>query len=186
MVKSLETDPQRLKLIAKWAIKDAKDGHMVLIPMSQVIPIKALVKAINIMAGKKMAHPFYGGLKKDVRKELIQKARTYKARIVVGNTKLLSTGTNIPRASALYEVAMSANNENCEQRVSRILTPWEKPTPLLRIFLDDLAVRKACLGKEWFGVIRPKFKPVISKIDEQVLNEYLKKKKEPDFASWEM
>lgn len=187
MVKSLETDPKRLKLIAEWAIKDAKNGHMVIIPLSQIAPIKALTMAINKMAGKKMAHAFYGGLKKDVRKKMIQDARTYKVRILVGNSKLVSTGTNIPRASCLYEAAMSSNIENCEQRVSRILTPYEdKPPPLLRIFLDESNVRKRCLSNEWFHCIKPKFKPIISTKDDQIMKSYLSEKKAQGISSWEM
>jgi superfamily II DNA or RNA helicase len=188
MVKSLETDPKRLKLIAKWAIKDAKAGHMVLIPLSQVAPIKALAMAINRMAGKKMAHAFWGGLKKDKRKQLIQDARVYKARILVGNSKLVSVGINIPRASAIYDVAMSANLENCEQRVARVLTPWDdKPPPLLRIFLDEYGVRRNCLAKEWWGCIKPKFKPIISEVDEKVLKSYFSTKDRVDqHAAWEL
>lgn len=187
MVKSLETDPARLKLIAKWAIKDAKAGHMVLIPLSQVIPIKALALAINKMAGKRMAHPFWGGLKKDKRKQLIQDARTYKARILVGNSKLVSVGTNIPRASMIYEVAMSSNIENCEQRIARVLTPYEdKPPPGVRIFLDDFNVRRNCLSNEWFRCIKPKFKPIISEVDEKILKSYLAQKKPEGHGSWEL
>jgi len=187
MVSSLEKDPARLKLIAKWAIRDAKDGHMVLIPFARVTVITALCKAINIMAGKKLAKPFYGGLKKDVRKQTIQDARNYKIKILVGNIKLLSTGINIPRASALYEVTMSSNKENAEQRVSRILTPWDdKPPPLLRIFLDDLGVRKRCLSMEWWQVIMPKFKPIVSTKDLVILKGYFAEKQKAEHASWEL
>jgi superfamily II DNA or RNA helicase len=187
LVKQLETDPKRLKLIAKWAIKDAKAGHMVLIPLSQVIPIKALALAINKLAGKRMAHPFWGGLKKDKRKQLIQDARNYKARILVGNSKLVSVGTNIPRASMIYEVAMSSNVENCEQRISRVLTPWDdKPPPGVRIFLDEYEVRRSCLRNEWFRCIKPKFKPIISDVDNKVMNAYLSSKKQDEHAGWEL
>lgn len=187
MISSLEKDPKRLKLIAQWAIKDAKAGHMVLIPMAQVIPIKALCLAINRLAGKRMAHPFYGGLKKDVRKQTVEDARTYKKRILVGNTKLLSTGTNIPRASAIYEVTMGNNKENCEQRIARILTPYDdKPPPLVRIFLDDMNVRKRCLSAEWWGVISPKFKPKISDKDLTTLKAYLNTSKAKESPPWEM
>lgn len=188
MVKGIETDPQRLKQIAEDAIRDAKNGHMVLIPMTQVAPIKALTMAINRIAGKKMAHAFHGSLKKNVRKELIQKARQYKARILVGNSKLVSTGTNIPRASMIYEVAMSSNIENCEQRISRVLTPYEdKPPPGVRIYLDDMNVRRRCLSNEWFNCIKPKFKPIISAKDEQILKAYLgEKDKTSALAAWEL
>ena len=188
LVKQIETDPKRLKLIAKWAIKDAKDGHMVLIPLSQVVPIKALTLAINKMAGKRMAHAFWGGLQKDKRKQLIQDARTYKARILVGNSKLVSVGTNIPRASAIYYCHLSSNRENAEQRIARVLTPYEdKPQPLLRIFLDNCDIARSCLRNEWFHAIRPKFKPIITEVDNKTLNSHLsQKQKQEEYASWQL
>lgn len=182
MVSGIEKNPQRLKLIAQWAIKDAKDGHMVLIPFTQVVPIKALVMAINKLAGRTIAYPFWGGLGKapdgrKLRDVYIERARNYKIKILVGNTKLLSTGINIPRASCLYDVTMSSNMENCEQRVSRILTPYDgKPTPMLRIFLDDMNVRRRCLANEWWGCVRPKFRPAIAEKDEAALKLYFSSK----------
>lgn len=177
MVSSLEKDPKRLKLIAQWALRDAKEGHMVLIPMSQVIPIKALTLAINRLAGKRIAHPFHGGLRRDIRKKTIQDARNYKVRIIVGTSKLISVGINIPRASCIFDVSLSSNQENAEQRLSRILTPWDdKPPPLLRIFLDEMNVRKRCLASEWWGTISPKFKPIITDKDLVILKGYLSQK----------
>jgi len=187
MVSAIEKDPKRLKLIAEWAIKDAKAGHMVLIPLSQITPIKALVMAINKIAGKKLAYAFTGqlgsqldkktGKKRKQRDIYIEAARNYKLKILVGTGKLLSTGINIPRASCIYDVTMSSNMENCEQRVSRILTPLDgKPTPKLRIFLDDSNVRRKCLANEWWGCINPKFRPVISEVDLQTLRGYFSNK----------
>jgi len=183
LVSSLEKDVSRLKLIAKWAIKDANEGHMILIPFAQVAPIKKLVELINKMAGKKLAYPFWGGLigkhksGKKLRDVYIDAARNYKIKILVGNIKLLSTGTNIPRASCLYEVTMGSNKENAEQRFSRILTPWnDKPAPVIRIFMDNMTVRKRCLAFEYFHVLRPMFKPDITSRDEIILNEYFKSK----------
>lgn len=177
MVSSLEKDPRRLKLIAQWAVKDAKDGHMVLIPMAQVTPIKALVMAINAIAGKTIAYPFIGTLKKADRDKYLENARLYKLKVLVGTTKLLTTGTNIPRASAMYDVTMSSNLENCEQRTSRVLTPWDnKPTPILRIFLDDTNVRRNCLRNEFFNCVKPKFRPVISPKDDIALKSYFANK----------
>lgn len=174
MVSGLEKDPARLKLIAKWAIKDAKNGHMVLIPFAQITPIKALVMAINKMAGKTIAQPFFGGLKKDQRDKFLQQARTYRIKILVGNIKLLSTGTNIPRASALYEVTPSSNLPNANQRFSRVLTPFDgKPQPIIRLFLDDVQIRRACMRTEFWQVLKPVFKPIISRVDEQTLKDYL-------------
>lgn len=186
MVSNLEKNPQRLKTIAKWAIKDVKDGHMVLIPFAQVTPIKALTKAINILAGKEIAKPFWGGLAGKVkyngklikrREAYIQGAREYKVKVLVGNIKLLSTGTNIPRASCLYEVTMSSNMPNAEQRFSRILTPYEgKPQPIIRYFLDNSDVRRKCMRTEYWNVLAKKFRPIISDQDANLLKDYFASK----------
>lgn len=182
MVSSIENDDKRLKLIADWVIKDVANGHMVLIPMAQVKPIAKLVDIINKKAGYKLAFPFTGSLKKEVRDETIQKAREYKIKVLVGTAKILSTGINIPRASCIFEQVLSSNLENCQQRVARVLTLMEdKPQPVIRIFLDAMNVRKNCLANEYHRVIKPKFKPVISEKDEIALNGYFKAKQQARF-----
>lgn len=180
IVSSLENDKQRLKLIAKWAVQDAKNGHMILIPFSQVKPIKKLVTLINDLAGEKIAYPFWGGLTgknskgEKLRDVYLQAARKYKIKVLVGNAKLLSTGTNIPRASALYEIILSSNAENAEQRFSRVLTPWEdKPAPIIRYFLDNINVRRRCLASEWYQVMLKTFNPIISDVDNLLMKNYL-------------
>lgn len=178
MVGKLEQDPARLKLIAKWALKDVKDGHLVLIPFARVPVIKALTMAINQLAGKNIAGSFYGGVPKDKRKELIEKARNYKIKIVVGNTRLLSTGINIPRASALYEVTPSSNQPKAEQRFSRVLTPMEgKPQPIIRYFLDDFDTRRNCIRSEFFQTLWPKFRPIMRGDIKEIMYGYMSKKK---------
>ena len=185
LVSNLENNPERLLLIAKWAVRDVKNGHMILIPMAQVKPIKALVLAINRLAGKEIAKPFIGSLKKLDRDNYLEWARTYKVKVLVGTHKLLSTGTNIPRASCLYDVSLNANKENCEQRTARVLTPWDdKPDPIVRYFLDDMQVRRRCLQMEWYTVVKPKFRPIIADSDKVVIEEYFRNKKE-EVVGWE-
>jgi superfamily II DNA or RNA helicase len=182
MVSAIEKNPKRLKLIAQWAVKDAKNGHMIIIPLAQITPVKALVMAINKIAGRTIAVAFWGGLGKNkdgrkLRDVYIEKAREYKIKVIVGNAKMASTGINIPRASCLYDVTMSSNHENAEQRYSRILTPWEdKPPALIRFFLDEMQVRKRCLSNEIYKVLFPKFRPVIQDKDMEALKSYLKSK----------
>ncbi|QRE00285.1 DNA helicase [Burkholderia phage BCSR5] len=187
MVNKLEKDPQRLKLIAKTALKDVKAGHMVMIPLARIVPIEALVKAINIMAGKTIAKPFHGKVRKKDRDEYIQKARKYKIKVLVGQAKVMSTGINIPRASCLYEVTPSSNMPNAQQRMARVLTPMDdKPTPVIRYFLDEMGVRKKCMAAEYFGVLKPVFKAKISSANEKILLSYFKSRDQqfnyrPDF-----
>jgi superfamily II DNA or RNA helicase len=181
MVRKIEFDPARLKLIAEQAIRDVDQGHLVLIPMARVDAINALTKAINIMRGTKVARSFHGGMGKEHRKETIMRACAYKTKIVVGMMRLLSTGVNIPRASALYEVTPSSNIPKSDQRFSRILTPYEgKPQPIIRYFLDDVDVRRNCLRTEFFHCLLPKFRPHLSEEVRKKLYEYMgtKSKKE--------
>jgi superfamily II DNA or RNA helicase len=182
IVTKLESDPARLKLIAKTAIKDVKAGHLVMIPLNRVAVIDALVMAINRMAGKDIARPFHGKVHKDLRKHYIQRARKYKIKVMVGQARVMSTGINIPRASCIYDVTPSNNKPQAIQRISRILTPYDdKPPPLLRIFLDDSNARRRCLMAEYFNVMKRVFNARISDIDEQLLNAYFKAGYRPSF-----
>lgn len=175
MVSSLENDKKRLTCIAKQALKDIADGHMVLIPTAQVKPIKKLVALINELAGKTVAYEFTGGLKKPLRDQYIQDAREYKIKCLVGTQKILSVGINIPRASCLYETVLSSNLPNAQQRMARVLTPMEgKPTPIIRFFLDDMSVRKSCMSNEYYRVLIPIFKPIISPNDKELIESYFK------------
>lgn len=177
MVRNMENDKARQKLIAEWAIRDMESGHIVLIPFTQVKPILSMVKLINEMAGSEVAYPFYGGLKKNVRDQTIEDTRKRKIKILVGNMRLLGTGINIPSASCLYHSTLSSNIPQCEQRVSRILTPCEdKAQPILRLFLDNTSISRACLNNEWWNCIRPVFKPIISDKDNQTLTSWLKER----------
>jgi superfamily II DNA or RNA helicase len=178
MVNKIEKDPKRLKLIAETAIDDAKQKHLVLIPFTRVAVIRALTKAINQMAGKTIAAAFYGGISKDARKEVVQKARDYKYKIIVGNPRLLGTGINIPRASMWYQVSPSSNIPKAEQKFSRILTPYEgKPEPVIKYFLDDVDVVRACMRNEHWKCLIPQFRPRMTGHVKDVIENYFKNKK---------
>jgi len=177
LVSGLENDKKRIKKIAKQAIADVEAGHLVLIPVAQIRPIKKIVDQINKLAGKRLAYSFTGSLKKDKRDLYIQKARSYKIKVLVGTQKILSVGINIPRASCLYETVLSANLPNCTQRLARVLTPMEgKPRPIIRYFLDECSVRKSCMRNEFYRVLMPIFKPIISAKDREMIEYYFKAK----------
>jgi len=171
IVSSLDNNPKRLRLIAETAIRDAKAGHMILIPLTRVKAVKALTMAINRIAGKQIAAEFHGGVSKDTRIATIQKCRDYKIRVLVGFIKMISTGINIPRASCLYEVTLSSNIPNAEQRFKRILTPYDdKPPPMVRYFLDNMKVRRNCMKNEYWNCLVPTCKPnVNNKVKAQLL-----------------
>lgn len=177
IVRKVESNQARMNLIADWALKDMEAGHMIIIPFTQVKPILKLIEIINQKAGKKVAYPFYGGLKKEVRDETIQKAREYKIKIIVGNMRLLGTGINIPRCSCIFDVTPSANIPMAIQRFSRILTPCEgKPTPIIRYFLDDIEVRRACLRKEFYNVVIKQLGGMMDEKTKMIMDGYLKER----------
>ena len=177
IVRKVESNQARMNLIADWALKDMEAGHMIIIPFTQVKPILKLIEIINQKAGKKVAYPFYGGLKKEVRDETIQKAREYKIKIIVGNMRLLGTGINIPRCSCIFDVTPSANIPMAIQRFSRILTPCEgKPAPIIRYFLDDIEVRRACLRKEFYNVVIKQLGGTMDEKTKMIMDGYLKER----------
>jgi superfamily II DNA or RNA helicase len=177
IVGRLEGDKKRQKLIAKYAVKDVSNEHMILIPMQRVKAIEKLVLEINKQAGARIAAPFHGGMPKLKRKKYIDLARNYKIKVLVGNTKLLSVGINIPRASCQYDVTPSSNIPNAEQRYSRTLTKYEgKPRPLFRVFMDHVKVRKRCFSNEFWNCMMPRFRPIISDKDMKLLKDWMSNK----------
>lgn len=170
----MEGDKKRQKLIAKWAVKDVDNGHMIFIPLQRVKAIEKLVAEINKQAGARIAAPFHGGMDKLKRKKYIDYARDYRIKVLVGNIKLLSVGINVPRASCLYEVTASSNLPNAEQRFGRILTDYEdKPQPMYRIFMDLMKTRKRCFSNEFWNCMWPKFKPVIADKEMKMLKDWM-------------
>lgn len=187
MIRFLEEHPQRLKLIAKWALRDVKAGHLVLIPMTRIKVVRALTAAINRMSEEEepIAAAFYGGVQKADRDRIIQRARNYKYKVIVGNTRLISTGINIPRASCLYQCSPSSNMPNAEQRFSRILTPYSgKPNPLIRVFADEMKVVKACFRAEYWGVLYRMFRPRMDEDTRDKLYTWMNKTPRKGFDSF--
>jgi len=185
MVSALENDKKRIDQIAKEAIKDVAAGHLVMIPYTQMKPVLATIKRINELAGKTLAYPYHGQVPKKVLDQTLERARKYRVKILVGTTKKLSVGLNIPRASMLYEVAMSSNKENAEQRMRRVTTKMKpederpgfpKPDPCIKYFLDDMNVRRNCAKNEFFNVLRPKLQPHIDERTQLLLDTYFKAK----------
>ena len=177
-VGALEKSPERLKFIAETAVKDAKNGHIILIPLARVDVINALAKAINIIAGRTIAVAFTGQTTKNKkikgnRKQLIDDLRNRRLKIMVGTFRLVSTGINIPSASMLYQVSPSSNLPNAEQRFSRVLTPMPgKQEAVFKYFLDNVQLVRSCMRAEHFGCIWPMFKPRMDSITKAKLDAY--------------
>jgi hypothetical protein len=112
------------------------------------------------------------------RKQLIDDARNYRFRILVANISLISTGINIPRASAIIDRCTPTSNiPKCQQRLSRILTPWEgKPDPVIVMVLDESDPGRNMMRKEFWHCVMPQFKPLIDGMTYKNLMDYLANK----------
>ena len=149
-----------------------------MIPLTRVNAILEWTRLINEMTETKaFAVPFYGGVPKDVRVSVMDRLRRYKSRIVVGNIAMLSTGLNIPRASCLFEVAISSNLPNAKQRFARILTPMEgKPDPVIVFTLDECDFMKTCRRNEFWNALVPYYNPKVPSDIKSRLNDYFSNK----------
>lgn len=183
-VTAIERDTKRCRIVAQRIVQAVNQKHMVLLPVMRVKTVDVMVAAINKFAGKRIAAPFYGTMNKDLRKKTIEWAREYKVKVLVGNTKLISVGLNIPRASCIVErFCPSSNVPNCDQRVSRILTPMEgKPNPLILYLLDNSKIMRATAKNEWWKCIHVRHNPLMSGEDRARLMEWLKGKSEYDMG----
>lgn len=161
-VGTLENHKDRMRLVVQRVARAVRDGHMVLLPVRRTKVVDKLVAAVNKEYGKRIALPFYGSLRKDVRTATIEAARTYRCKVLVGNISLLSTGLNIPRASCIIEYTLSSNRPQAIQRVARVLTPMaDKPKPVVIFVLDDSSVMRKTRRNEFWQAIRPEFDPII-------------------------
>jgi len=170
----LENNKARKMKIIKFAINQARSGHLVMIPLTRVQSILEWTRAINELVERKAyAVPFYGGLPKDIRPRVIERLRQFKSRIVVGNIGMLSTGLNIPRASMLIDCCVTSNIPNSEQRFARILTPLEdKPQPVVVFTMDDCDFMRKCRRNEFWNSLIPVYNPIVSSDIKSRLMEY--------------
>ncbi len=150
----------RNQIILQRAIKDIENGRSVVIPLMFRDHITWFVKNINEhfdrSGNRPVAAAFVGGQKeKKKRKEIIDKARRYEIKCVVGVRKLLQLGLNVPRWDTLYYVLPMSNKENWEQESARILTPatpesQDKKSPLIRMYVDPgMGQSLGCFRTTW-------------------------------------
>lgn len=170
----LESSKPRRTVIIDHAIKMAKRGHLVMIPLTRVRSILEWVRIINEETETPaFAVPFYGGVPKDLRVKFMSRLRRFKSRIVVGNISMLSVGLNIPRASYLLETGVTSNLPKAQQRFARVLTPMEgKPDPVICFTLDNCDFMRRCRRNEYYNALVKHFNPIITPEENKQLSEW--------------
>ena len=155
----IQRDKNRNKLIIEHAVADIKAGHHVIIPVLYKDQIAVLVDGINKAFGKKVADGFHGSLKPDIRKDILQKARTGKLKCIVGVRQIVNTGVNVPLWSMLYYQMPQSNPPVFQQETSRVRTKMDgKKPPEIKFFIDNMGISKGCFRTCWWqGVVPLKF-----------------------------
>lgn len=169
-INRVEYSKDRIEKIATLAVRKVREGHMVLLPLMRVRAVEMMVRKINEIAEERIAAAFHGQVDKKRRPKIIDDARNYKIKVLVGNQRLISTGLNIPRASCLIECFLSNNMPNAEQRTARILTVYDgKPQPVIVYVLDNCEILQKTRRSEWWGCIHPRFRPKMTQVTRQRL-----------------
>jgi superfamily II DNA or RNA helicase len=135
----LAKNEERNALIVKHAVKCIKAGRSLVIPVGLVDHANELTDAINKAMGKNVAVAFVSkGLSKARRAEILEGARSYKIKCIVGIRSLVQTGINVPRWDTLFVVTPISNVPKFTQETSRIRTVVDgKKPPLILHFMES-------------------------------------------------
>lgn len=137
-VNYLTEQEERNQMIVKWAVKDLKAGHSVLIPVERSGHCNVLRDRINeAMGGEQIAVVFNGKVPKSKREALLESLSNKEFMCTIAQRSML-TGVNVPPWSMIYTAMPTANPPNYAQETKRVCTPYEdKLTPTIRFFLDE-------------------------------------------------
>lgn len=141
------TNKKRNELIAKLAVRDAKNGHTVLIPITRKQHAVELYRLVNGLYGQKVAFMFTGSIPKNRRQWARDQMNENERIKVCIATRSMLTGMNVPRWSCIYSLAPISNPPQYTQEVFRICTPKKgKRPPIIRYFFDEsIGLSYGCL-----------------------------------------
>lgn len=139
-VNSLCNNESRNKLIIDHIVKDVNSGRHILVVTSRVKHCKYLDQELK---KRNISSEAYWG--KSDRERILDDARSGKIKVVIAMRQLVQQGIDVPMWDTYYCVIPIANEENYYQECSRIRTPYQnKPTPIIRYFLDSNSASFAC------------------------------------------
>lgn len=154
-VNRLEQSTPRKEAILKKVLEYVAKGHSVMIPMQRVKSILDWTRWLNQEKGSMFALPLFGGVPRNKRMDIIERLRDGRSKVLIGNSRIISVGLNIPRLSCLFEIIVSSNLPAAEQRMSRVLSPFEdKLPPVVVLCLDDSDMIRDCKRNEYFNVLK--------------------------------
>lgn len=142
LISRLVKSKTRNKKIVNTALKDLKEGRNIIMLTDRRKHAEAIVKLLK-QKGVKQVHLFYGGLPNG--KQILEKARQNKTKVLVATRKKAQFGLDIPPLDTYYCLTPINNEHNFYQEFSRIRTPHEdKHEPLVRVFVDKSNACRSC------------------------------------------
>lgn len=179
-----KTSKDRNIEIVRMVFKDLRDGHnVIIIPVEHKDHMEQLVKMINAQAKtnfkKKnenwpadLARPFHSGIKDRLevlnwvdstndKSKIHKKLPTRSPRVLVAIRGMIKQGVDMKRPSMLYSILpMSAKHivgaPMFYQMSFRPCTPYAgKPTPIVRVFVDNIKMFAGCASTLLFNEILP-------------------------------
>lgn len=133
------------------------DKTSIVIPVARVKHAKLLTKLINRQAkfnnknkGEEwpdvLAETLWAGVKGNEKKELLNRARSFKTRVVIAIAKFVRDGINVPAWTHMYVCFPGSNVENSYQNTQRVCTPYEgKKRPVIRLWHDPIDIMTNCV-----------------------------------------
>lgn len=159
LLSQLTEDPERNDLIVEWILKDAGDGHSVLVITDRRAHAKALEGLLAAADPDLGVDILIGGSPKTAIRD---RARSGATQVVIASPKIVQLGWDVVKWSSIHNTLPMNNEQNYLQRVSRVRTPCEgcpgpqdprcgtqceKKRPVARIFADPgHGVTHSCLN----------------------------------------
>ena len=174
-IKWLVNSKERNKQIVAQAFKDLRNGHeVIIIPVDQKGHQKTLVKMINNQAEYNNQErgedwPIDLALAYNAnsnREAILKQVDEPGPTILVPIRSMVKEGIDFLRPSAMYIVIpMSAAQDEKTgapaffQLANRVCTPYKKPPPVIRVFVDSVNMFKGALSGLIFREVLPNSKP---------------------------
>jgi hypothetical protein len=165
----LAKNEQRNRLIVRQVFKDLREDkkHFLLLPVTRIQHNIDLVRMINTQADYCRKHKgedwptplavsYKGGGDLD---RILNGVDSGKIRVVVATNSMVKFGIDVPRWTHVYiGLIPTSNAANVYQAMNRCCTPYTsdlenkigpKPTPIVRIVVDDMPASVFCFKKVW-------------------------------------
>lgn len=189
--------------IVKMVFSDLREGHnVIIIPVEHKDHMEHLVKMINHQAKmnyqkkgenwpEELAKPFNRGVDRlgtlnwvdslDPKPKVHKNLPTRSPRVLVSILKMIKQGVDMKRPSMLYGIIPMSGLYGigapmAQQLFFRVATPYPKPQPVVRIFVDNVSMFASTSASLLYNEILPNSQMKNRKDNLYILTEYDKAK----------